>query len=128
MTIPTSRRLRRLLVLAASAFTLSLAGASTSQAAYDEFACSLPSGQGCAGQRHSLRAVSVWNDTGTWVGAGASPTGSFDNLTAGGILWGVGYQCKGFPGTLLYPLVVNGAAQALRIEALSSFGERTEGC
>ncbi|WP_157251646.1 hypothetical protein [Patulibacter americanus] len=128
MTISTSRRLQHLLVLAASTFTLVLAGASTSHAAYDEFACSLPSGHGCAGQRHSLRAVSVWNDTNTWVGAGASPTGSFDNLTAGGVLWGPGYTCKGFTGALLYPLIVNGASQALRIEGLSSYGERTEGC
>jgi hypothetical protein len=128
MTRSTPRRLPKLAVLAAMAVALPLTTAASSQAAIDEFTCSLTSGARCVKPRHALRAVAAWHDGGYLVGVGTSPSGSSNDLTIGGIIWGEGYSCKWVNGSTLYPVVANGAEFSLHVDGLSSYGTGAESC
>jgi hypothetical protein len=128
MTIPTPRRLTQLAALAAMAVVLPLTGAATSQAAWDDFECALPSGTQCADTRHSLRLVSAYTSTGRMVGSGASTTGS-PSTVVGGMVWGTTYTCSFFDGSrLLYPMIANGSSVTLRVEGTAEFGSGVYGC
>lgn len=128
MTIPTPRRLTQLAALAAMAVVLPLTGAATSQAAWDDFECALPSGTICADTRHSLRVSSAYTATGRMVGSGASTTTSATSVV-GGLVWGTTYSCAFFDGSrLLYPLIANGSTVSLRVEGTAEFGSGVYGC
>lgn len=128
MTIPLPRRLPRLAALAAMAVVLPLAGAATSDAAWDTFNCNLQSGTRCTGDRHPLRTVIVYSDTGRVVGAAGSYTTSNADIT-GVVAWADGWSCKYFDGSrTLYPIAINGGAIQQYLQNVAEYGSGSQGC
>jgi hypothetical protein len=128
MTIPSPRRLARFAALAMVAVVLPLAGAATSQAAYDDWNCTLSTATGCTDDRRAVRSVSAYTPTGYMVGAVASTSPSLSNMV-GTIAWDTVYTCKWYDGSrLMYPFVVNGSGTSIRVQGTVEFGSGTSGC
>jgi hypothetical protein len=128
MTTSRPRRLSQLIALAAVAVVLPLTGAATSQAAWRDFDCTLPSGGVCSDARHSLEFVWAYSPSGRMVGAGASTTTSSTNIV-GGLTWGSGLTCNWFAGSpMLYPIVANGSSSMTVVQGTAEFGTGASGC
>jgi hypothetical protein len=128
MTIPPPRRLAELAALAMVAVVLPLTAASTSQAAYADWDCTLAPGAACGDSRHSVRSVSAFTPSRLMVGAVGSSSPSLNDMV-GTMAWDTIYACKWYDGSrVLYPFVMNGSHTSIRVEGTVEFGSGTSGC